>query len=297
VKRLTVFLGFLFLLPFLAAADAVYVFATPDAYPAVYVTGTPKVATTAVLVYGGLGQSADAAWAGKIVLLDRGVNSVLDKINVVKSAGGIAIVVANNVSGGFSATLGSNNLSPLVGVTITMEDGAKLKTKVGSSVSIGVTPPPPPTGIPGPPGPQGPKGDQGDPGLPGIGVQGPKGDVGPQGPPGVSGLPDPANHAGQLLASDGTKFVYVAFAPAGSVKLALATTVKVGQLLTLSADSEGSPPLSFQWFKNGTPIQGSTNQVFSVASAQASDGGVYMCSVSNTAGSTVSQKITVTIIP
>lgn len=289
MKRIFALLIFTCLFPFLHAAE-VYVFSANDSFTGSYVTGSVKVTATGQLVYGGLAQANDAAWSGKIVLIDRGINTVLDKINKAKASGAVGVIIANNVPGGFAATLGTGNISTIVSITVSQEDGVILRNKAGSVVSIStVAPPPIIVGTPGPMGPQGPKGDKGD-----------KGDVGPQGPAGTAPLvvlPDPAGHNQQLLGSDGTKLTYFQFAPAGSTKLKLTMSVKVGSNLTMTTDVEGSPPLTFTWTKNGQVIAGQTLAVFSIPSAQLSDAATYVCIVSNAAGTATSQAVKVDVVP
>jgi hypothetical protein len=53
---------------------------------------------------------------------------------------------------------------------------------------------------------------------------------------------------------------------------------------TLSVLASGSPPLSFQWQKNGTNILGATNATYTISSAQAADAGTYAVVVSNSTG-------------
>jgi hypothetical protein len=238
-----------------AAADSVFVF-IPESVPAGYVTGASRNAVTGQLVSGGLAQAPDNAWSGKIVVVDRGSNTVLDKINNVKTAGGIAVVFVNNASGTFTATLGTGNASTLTAVTVSQEDGARVKAKVGSAVSIGATAPPPP----------------------------------------AFNLPSPVGNTGKVLASDGTNFAYIELAPMRQV-LKQKIDIKVGAVLSFGVEGDGTPPFTFQWFKNGEPIAGKTLPVFDVASAQVSDSGRYTCSVTNAAGHATSQTVTVTVTP
>jgi hypothetical protein len=49
------------------------------------------------------------AWAGKVVLCERGVISFYDKVINVQNSGGAAAVIYNNVPGGFLGTLGEGS--------------------------------------------------------------------------------------------------------------------------------------------------------------------------------------------
>ncbi len=58
--------------------------------------------------------------------------------------------------------------------------------------------------------------------------------------------------------------------------------------------ARGSGPLTYQWKKNGTALQGATLPKYS-GNAQESDEGSYVCVVSNAAGSVASQPVTLTV--
>jgi glucose/arabinose dehydrogenase/regulation of enolase protein 1 (concanavalin A-like superfamily) len=73
-------------------------------------------------------------------------------------------------------------------------------------------------------------------------------------------------------------------------------TVSAGQSATFQVAATGTPPLNYQWQKNGVAITGATAATFTISSAQTSDAGDYRVTVSNSSGSVVSQvaKLTVT---
>ena len=84
------------------------------------------------LVNGGL-CDATGAWAGKVVLCERGVISFLDKVMNVQNSGGTAAVIYNNVPGGFLGTLGEGYSSTIIGISLSQEDGQYLvANKLGS---------------------------------------------------------------------------------------------------------------------------------------------------------------------
>jgi len=64
---------------------------------------------------------------------------------------------------------------------------------------------------------------------------------------------------------------------------------------SLYVDAAGEPPLTFQWRKNGQPIEGATNRVFIIESARVEDSGQYDVVVTNLHGSTTSNPITITV--
>jgi len=88
------------------------------------------------LVDGGLCDSV-GAWSGKVVLCQRGVIAFYDKVINVQNGGGAAAVIYNNVSGGFSGTLGAGNTSNIIGISLSMEDGqALIASSLGSNATI-----------------------------------------------------------------------------------------------------------------------------------------------------------------
>ena len=90
-------------------------------------------AATGALVNGGLCTAA-GAWAGKVVLCERGTNSFYEKVTSVKNGGGAAAVIYNNVAGGFAGTLGEGYSSTIPAIGLTQEDGQYLiASNLGSS--------------------------------------------------------------------------------------------------------------------------------------------------------------------
>ncbi|MEO8154465.1 MAG: immunoglobulin domain-containing protein [Rhizobacter sp.] len=61
--------------------------------------------------------------------------------------------------------------------------------------------------------------------------------------------------------------------------------VTPGAAATLAIAASGSGPLSYQWFRNGTPVNGATGAVLHLASVSSLDVGTYTVAVSNSAGS------------
>jgi serine protease len=91
---------------------------------------------TATLVYGGIGSATSSAWAGKVVLLDRGTNSFYDKVHNVEASGGLGCIVANNVSGNYLGTLGDGYSSTIPAISVSQEDGVTLQTLVNSAATV-----------------------------------------------------------------------------------------------------------------------------------------------------------------
>jgi len=71
-----------------------------------------------------------------MVVCQRGSNSFYEKVTNVKSGGGVGAVVYNNVSGGFSGTLGDGNTSSIPAIGISMEDGQALLGAVNQTGTL-----------------------------------------------------------------------------------------------------------------------------------------------------------------
>jgi subtilisin family serine protease len=92
-------------------------------YSGGYITGAARTAgVTGTLVNGGLCDSV-GAWAGKVVLCQRGTIGFVDKVNNVKAGGGIGAAIYNNVSGPFAGTLGDGVSSTIPAISLSLEDG------------------------------------------------------------------------------------------------------------------------------------------------------------------------------
>jgi hypothetical protein len=73
-------------------------------------------------------------------------------------------------------------------------------------------------------------------------------------------------------------------------------TVNVGQQLAFSATAEGTPPLTWQWLKNGVAIAGATNASYTIASAATTDSGTYRAKATNSAGNADSNALVITVV-
>jgi len=73
-------------------------------------------------------------------------------------------------------------------------------------------------------------------------------------------------------------------------------TVNTGQQIAFSATAEGTPPLSWQWSKNGVAIAGATNASYTIASAATTDSGTYRARATNSAGNAESNALTINVV-
>jgi hypothetical protein len=62
---------------------------------------------------------------------------------------------------------------------------------------------------------------------------------------------------------------------------------RAGGRATFRVGATGTPPMTFQWFKDAQPIEGATNMVLSIPSVSAADEGYYDVQISNAAGDPV----------
>ena len=74
-------------------------------------------------------------------------------------------------------------------------------------------------------------------------------------------------------------------------------SVTVGSNVTFTVVATGTPPLSYQWKKNGVDIAGATAAALSLSNAQLGDAGTYSVVVTNGAGSVTSNPATLTVSP
>ena len=123
--------GVLSTVPYLAEA---YLQVDGVKYDANHVEYAPYGEASGALADGGICDSTNAAWSGKVVLCQRGTISFYDKVHNVQLSGGTAAVLYNNVSGNFLGTLGDGYTSTIPAISLSMEDGQWLvANKLGVS--------------------------------------------------------------------------------------------------------------------------------------------------------------------
>ena len=106
-------------------------------YAANHIEFSGRGAVSGALVNGGLCDSTNSAWSGKIVLCERGVIAFLDKVNNVANSGGAAAAIYNNAPGNFLGTLGDGSSSTLIAISLSQEDGQYLvANKLGLSATL-----------------------------------------------------------------------------------------------------------------------------------------------------------------
>ncbi|MGH9720618.1 MAG: PQQ-dependent sugar dehydrogenase [Bryobacteraceae bacterium] len=74
-------------------------------------------------------------------------------------------------------------------------------------------------------------------------------------------------------------------------------TISAGQPVTFSVTASGTPPLNYQWQRNGSNIGGATSSSYTIAAVSSGDNGAqFQCVVSNSAGSAASNSATLTVV-
>ncbi|HWH69724.1 MAG TPA: immunoglobulin domain-containing protein, partial [Candidatus Sulfotelmatobacter sp.] len=73
-------------------------------------------------------------------------------------------------------------------------------------------------------------------------------------------------------------------------------TMQSGMTATLAAGATGALPMSYQWRKGGTPINGATGAAYSIAAVQSADAGNYSVMVTNSQGWALSSNATLTVV-
>lgn len=102
------------------------------------------------------------------------------------------------------------------------------------------------------------------------------------------------NAGGSVISNAAVLTVIVPVAPTIKVQPEN-KTVNVGGSVSLSVEAEGTAPLNYVWFKDGTPISTEIGNVLSIMNAQTSNEGIYSVKISNAAGSVTSNDVTVTV--
>jgi arylsulfatase A-like enzyme len=98
-----------------------------------------------------------------------------------------------------------------------------------------------------------------------------------------------------LAASDNSKFIVSGTAPSITTQPAN-KTVNVGQTARFSVTATGTPPLQYQWRKNGADVPGATNSSYTTPATVAADNGsLFSVVVSNSGGSVTSNNATLTV--
>ncbi|ATE72080.1 S8 family serine peptidase [Lysobacter capsici] len=111
------------------------------------IAGSRQTTASAAWVNGGLCTASSSTWRNKVVLCQRGTNTFNDKVTRVKTGGGLAMVVYNNVDGPLSAAFFNTATPPqpvtstLPAVGISKADGETIIASLaGQTATVDATP-------------------------------------------------------------------------------------------------------------------------------------------------------------
>jgi len=75
-----------------------------------------------------------------------------------------------------------------------------------------------------------------------------------------------------------------------------AINIGTGETARFYVQATGAPPLYYQWFHNGNPIEGAISNQFTVTNAYLADAGLYIVEVSNDFGLVMSSEVRLIIV-
>lgn len=75
-----------------------------------------------------------------------------------------------------------------------------------------------------------------------------------------------------------------------------AASVTAGSPVTFTVAASGTPPLAYQWFRDGAALSGATDPDYRIASASPAEAGLYTVTVSNGGGAMTSEPATLVVL-
>jgi hypothetical protein len=106
-----------------------------------------------------------------------------------------------------------------------------------------------------------------------------------------------SNSGGTTTSAAATLSVSSAATPPEIATPPQSVNLHVGEGLTLSVVAAGTPPLGYQWQRNGQDLADQTNPTLTLTTTTADNAGDYTVVVTNGQGSTTSPAATVTLVP
>jgi len=103
----------------------------------------------------------------------------------------------------------------------------------------------------------------------------------------------------QVLTTDEISYLYnnSGQTPAPTVSVPpQSQTVEAGADVTLNVTVVGTPPLSYQWRRNGTALPGATNAMLNLLNVQTNQAGDYQAVITNSFGSVTTTVATLTVL-
>ncbi len=87
------------------------------------------------------------------------------------------------------------------------------------------------------------------------------------------------------------EFGSTAYDPPQIITQAASANLCEGQQISLQISANGTPPLQYQWYKDGRAVSGATSPVLQINNAAISDAGAYHCTVISTMADTATSQI------
>lgn len=87
-----------------------------------------------------------------------------------------------------------------------------------------------------------------------------------------------------------------AYTPPTVTYLSPSTVIGTGQTISLSAKTNGSAPVTYQWYKLVLPLIGQTSSVLTLTGLTVDDAGLYRCILVNNGNSVTSDYITLNVL-
>jgi hypothetical protein len=84
--------------------------------------------------------------------------------------------------------------------------------------------------------------------------------------------------------------------PPSIISQPLSITTNAGSEVTFAVTAIGTPPLTYQWQRNGVPLTGETGSALTFTNVQVADSGVYRVVVQNAQGSAASADATLQVV-
>jgi len=106
-----------------------------------------------------------------------------------------------------------------------------------------------------------------------------------------------SNAAGSVTSQPATLTVNPALVAPTITVQPQSQTVTAGGTVTFTVSATGTPPLSYQWRRNGVNLPGATSASLVLANVTEAQAGTYTVVVSNAAGSVTSQPATLSVVP